>query len=321
MKKQNASNKEGTYIVTLVLAALLLLFMVAFLVRLASDPDRKPGRVTEEASDTEGTRSAQVGTTAPADRSTEDIADNKTTVDPPDISSPSGQAEPSTDPQPTERREYVMVPYTTAAAWEGVPDMNTITGTAIPVQGGIRIPSWITQDLIRVSEVNRPGMQLDAMNAVVVHYAASAGGGATGVRDFFYNQPYFRALGDRENSPGTSAQFIVGLFGEILQTVPINEVAYANRYRNHDTINVETCHPDETGVFTDASYQSLVKLCAWLLEVHGLEVTDTTLIRHYDVWEKPCPLNFVNDPQAWADFKENVRIYMLQHPDIASEMP
>ena len=103
--------------------------------------------------------------------------------------------------------------------------------------------------------------------------------------------------------------------------VPLNEVAYANRYRNTDTINVETCHPDASGIFTDATYRSLVRLCAWLLQAHGLEVSDRTLIRHYDVWEKPCPLNFVNDPQAWQAFKENVRLYMLQHPDIASEMP
>lgn len=80
----------------------------------------------------------------------------------------------------------------------------------------------------------------------------------------------------------------------------MGEVAYASNTRNHDTISVECCHPDETGKFTDATYESLVKLCRWLLDVYDLEVD--AVIRHYDITGKICPKYFVEHEDEWREF-------------------
>ena len=77
------------------------------------------------------------------------------------------------------------------------------------------------------------------------------------------NRNYFEGLKD-SHVTRSSSNFIVGLEGEIIQCVPTWEVAYASNDRNHDTVSIECCHPDESGKFTDATYRSAVQLCAWL---------------------------------------------------------
>lgn len=64
----------------------------------------------------------------------------------------------------------------------------------------------------------------------------------------------------------------MGLDGEVIQCIPIDEVAYANAPRNDDTLSIEVCHPDDTGKFNDASYELVVKLTAWLCKQLKLKV-------------------------------------------------
>ena len=90
-----------------------------------------------------------------------------------------------------------------------------------------------------------------------------------------------------------------------VQCVPVDEVAYASNHRNSDTISIECCHPDETGKFTDETYDSLVRLTAWLCT--ELDLTEKNVIRHYDVTEKRCPLYFVDHEDAWEDFLADVK--------------
>lgn len=73
-----------------------------------------------------------------------------------------------------------------------------------------------------------------------------------------------------------------------MQCIPCNEIAYASNDRNEDTIAIECCIPDETGEFTDATYQSLIELTAWLMGRYDLTTDD--VIRHYDVTGK-CARN------------------------------
>ena len=102
-----------------------------------------------------------------------------------------------------------------------------------------------------------------------------------------------------------SSHFVVGLDGEIIQCVPTWEIAYASNERNNDTVSIETCHPDESGKFTEDTYKSLVQLTAWLCTKFGLDEED--VIRHYDVTGKICPKYFVEDEQAWNLFKGDVK--------------
>ena len=87
----------------------------------------------------------------------------------------------------------------------------------------------------------------------------------------------------------------MGLEGEVLLNVPLDEIAYCSNRRNDDTISIECCHPDDTGEFTEETYQSLLELTRWLME------TDQ-IIRHYDVTGKECPRFFVQNPDAWENF-------------------
>ena len=98
---------------------------------------------------------------------------------------------------------------------------------------------------------------------------------------------------------------MVGIEGEIVQCVPTWEVAYASNSRNIDTVSIECCHPDETGKFTDATYRSVVNLCAWLCMKFDLGADD--VIRHYDVTGKECPKYFVYHEDAWENFRQDVK--------------
>ena len=81
-------------------------------------------------------------------------------------------------------------------------------------------------------------------------------------------------------------------------------MAYASNSRNIDTVSIECCHPDDTGKFTDETYVSLVQLTAWLCV--KFDLTEDQVIRHYDVTGKNCPKYFVENEDAWNQFRKNV---------------
>ncbi|MBQ9910355.1 MAG: N-acetylmuramoyl-L-alanine amidase [Lachnospiraceae bacterium] len=188
----------------------------------------------------------------------------------------------------------------------------------IEVQDGIRMPSWVKQDLLLLSDVNRPGRKLDAVRNIIIHYVGNTGSSAKDNRDYFQSQQDPK---EPSYNIQTSSHFIVDLDGTVLQCVPIGEVAYANYPRNYDTISVESCHINDAGEYTPETYASLVKLSAWLLETHNLSAND--LLRHDDVRPvaKSCPKWFTDHPDAWETFKNDVRAYMDAHPDIGHEFP
>ena len=162
-------------------------------------------------------------------------------------------------------------------------------------------PDWIDQQLLTVNPYSRPGKRLLEVNDIVVHYVANPCSTA------LENRNYFEGLKDQTGSKTTSvsSHFVIGLEGEVVQCVPLNEVAYASNNRNSDTISIECCHPDETGKFYDSTYQTLVNLCAYLCVEFDLKPDD--VIRHYDVTEKRCPLYFVDHEDAWEDFLADVK--------------
>ena len=100
----------------------------------------------------------------------------------------------------------------------------------------------------------------------------------------------------------------IGIEGEIIQCIPLNEISYCSNNRNNDTISIEVCHETESGEFSDKAYQSLTMLCAWLCNAYKLDSED--LIRHYDVTGKICPKYFVDYPTEWSKFKKNVKTMM-----------
>lgn len=156
----------------------------------------------------------------------------------------------------------------------------------------------IDVDLLTVNPYSRPGTQSDKINNIVVHYTANPGTSAG------QNRNYFEGLKDSKQTRASS-HFIVGIDGEIVQCVPTWEIAYASNDRNSDTISIETCHKKSDGAYTKETYDSLVHLTAWLCEKFGL--TEEDVIRHYDITGKICPKYFVDNEEAWTDFKEDVK--------------
>lgn len=166
----------------------------------------------------------------------------------------------------------------------------------------IEMPSWIEQDFIRKNLFSRPDVTLKRVDNIVIHYVANKGSSAAA------NRSYFDNLADQDpQKSGTvgGSHFIVGLEGEILQIIPLSEVTYAAAPRNFDTLSIEVCHPDDTGEFNPKTYDSLVRLTAWLCE--ELELSSKDLIRHHDVSGKNCPKYYVENEDAWKQFKKDVK--------------
>ena len=162
----------------------------------------------------------------------------------------------------------------------------------------VSVPDFVTVDYIPTNEYSRPGTPLKEISGVVVHYVGNPGTSAAANRSFFANL----AL---THETYASAHFVVGLDGEILQCVPLTEIAYCSNTANDYTVSIEVCHPDETGEFNDATMESLQKLVAWLCETFDLDV-DSGVIRHYDVTGKICPKYYVENEDAWLKFKQDV---------------
>lgn len=161
------------------------------------------------------------------------------------------------------------------------------------------IPEWIDQQIIPLDGISRNGTLLGGYNDIVVHYVGNPNTTAQQNHDFYCNP-----------ESEVSSHFIVGLEGEIIQCIPLNEMSAASNWRNRDTISIEVCHPDETGKFNEKTYKSLVKLVAWLAKSGGLDISH--VIRHYDITGKECPLYYVQNEDEWLNFKSDVEDYMTK---------
>jgi len=158
--------------------------------------------------------------------------------------------------------------------------------------------------LLTVNPYSRPGIALKKVKGVVVHYTANPGTGARQNRD------YFEGLKDSHITKASS-HFVIGIDGEIVQCIPTAEISYASNERNSDTISIECCHKDKSGKFSDRTYESLVRLVAYLMGRFSLSTDD--VIRHYDVTGKNCPKYFVENPDAWKEFKKDVNQFILDN--------
>jgi N-acetyl-anhydromuramyl-L-alanine amidase AmpD len=159
-------------------------------------------------------------------------------------------------------------------------------------------------DLLTVNDYSRPGIALNQVNAIVIHYTANPGSTA------IQNRDYFEGLKDSHITKASS-HFIIGTEGEIVQCIPTTEISYASNDRNSDSISIECCHLDSSGVFTEETYRSAVELTAWLCGKFSLTAKD--VIRHYDVTGKNCPKYYVEHEDKWQEFLEDVDAYLQEH--------
>ena len=171
----------------------------------------------------------------------------------------------------------------------------------------VEVPDWVKQEFIRKNIFSRPDVSSRKINNIVLHYVANPGSSAEG------NRNYFDSLADQDSQKGgtsTSSHFIVGLEGEVIQCIPINEIAYANAPRNEDTLSIEVCHPDDTGKYSDATYESVVRLTAWLCTQLKLKSSD--VVRHYDINGKLCPKYYVEHEEEWKQLRKDIDAAMKE---------
>jgi len=164
----------------------------------------------------------------------------------------------------------------------------------------IALPDWITQELLTVNPYSRPGIALDEITGFVVHYTGNPGSTAE------ENRSYFESLA-QTGETSASSNFIIGMDGEVILCVPMDEMAYASNTRNNNTLSIEVCHPDISGRFSDEAYNSLIKLLSWLCDTYSMSAD--TIIRHGDIIEKECPLYYMENPDAWQTLIEDVKNY------------
>ena len=159
-------------------------------------------------------------------------------------------------------------------------------------------PTWIDEQLIQTNGSARRGKKLEEVKNIVIHYVANPGTTAKQNRDYFNNL-------QNTHITKASSHYIVGLDGEIIQCIPQNEISYASNNRNKDTISIECCHPGKDGKFNEKTYDSVVRLTAWICKMYGL--SSQNVIRHYDVTGKMCPKYYVKHEQAWREFCNKVQ--------------
>ena len=157
-------------------------------------------------------------------------------------------------------------------------------------------PDW-TENFLTPNEYSRPGDPLEKIDNIFVHYTANQGTSAAQNRSYFEQQ---KDVHDRS----VSAHFIIGYEGEIIQCVPLDEIAYAVQTRNEDSISIECCFLNADGSFTQETYDSLISLLAWLAQAYDLEADD--ILRHYDCGGKKCPLYYTDNPGEWEQLKKDV---------------
>ena len=159
----------------------------------------------------------------------------------------------------------------------------------------------IEKKFLTPNKYSRPKIALEEVKGIVVHYTGNPGSTAIGNRNYFENLRI-------KKTTYASSHFVVGLDGEIIQCLPLDEISYASNDRNSDTISIECCHEDKSGKFNDKTFESLVELVAWLCGEYNLTKKD--IIRHYDVTGKQCPKYYVKNEEEWKNFKTEVFEYI-----------
>jgi N-acetylmuramoyl-L-alanine amidase len=119
-----------------------------------------------------------------------------------------------------------------------------------------------------------------------------------------------------------SAHYVIDSKGEIHSTIPEDEIAYHNGHfakndcytpfinskglQNYYSIGVEMVPVlrDSKWTFSEETHNSAVELVRALLRKYSLLPRD--VIRHYDVSGKNCPAPFVEDKNAWLEFKDSL---------------
>lgn len=144
---------------------------------------------------------------------------------------------------------------------------------------------------------------------IVIHYTGNAGDTAKNNVDFF-------ATGNTKNA---GAHFFVSQNGDIGRSIPMNRIAYAvgldyrtgkkgeGKYyglcTNSNSVSIELC--DNKTKYPSKAQTEAVKNLVKYIRKHCKNAN--TIIRHWDVNGKLCPLKFAYaNSTKWKEFKKEI---------------
>lgn len=159
----------------------------------------------------------------------------------------------------------------------------------------------VDEKLLPINPMSRPGIKLDSVEKIVIHYVNNPGTTAIVNRNYFESLKY-------QDRISTSAHYIIGLNGEVIKIIPEDEIAYhsGNKQFNRKSIGVESTYPDLSGKFNLATYNSLIDLLADICMRYNLNPLKD-IVRHYDITGKNCPKYYVENPLEFEKLKKDVR--------------
>lgn len=153
------------------------------------------------------------------------------------------------------------------------------------------------------NKYGRPGVALVAKK-IAIHYTGEAD--VSGDRTVsYFNNVVANGYKIGNKYIYASSHYVIGLEGEIYQLIPTNEICYATNSANSYAIAVEVATTGDDNHYTDATYKSMVHLCAWLCDYKGLSCKND-IITHTDVVGKNyklCPIYMVKNPAKMKQFK------------------
>lgn len=159
----------------------------------------------------------------------------------------------------------------------------------------------VTVDYLSPNEYSRPQEEIGKVKNIFIHYTANPETTAA------QNKSYFENLAVTHET-SASSHFVIGYEGEIVQCLPFEEIGYAVKGRNYDSISIECCYLNENGEFTQETYDSLLQMTAWLIGKYNL--TPSAVVRHYDEGGKNCPKYYVENEGEWKQFLVDLENYI-----------
>jgi N-acetylmuramoyl-L-alanine amidase len=188
----------------------------------------------------------------------------------------------------------------------------------------------IIEDFLTKNEWSRPGKALAGVKSIILHWTGNPMTGAKQNRDFFESRKGGK-LGYG------SAQYVVGLAGEVIRCVPDTEISYhcgssqvdpasgkiytdwartvfgpyasEKSSPNNVSIGIELCVTDAKGNFDQRTLASAVELVAMLCKKHAVDLARVGTHKLVVGW-KDCPKLWTDQPALFDAFKGLVKAKM-----------
>lgn len=170
----------------------------------------------------------------------------------------------------------------------------------------------IIKKFLPINKYNRPNVAQTPAR-IVIHYTGVAGCDAA--RLALYQLNVARGVFSDNPQAWTSSQFIVGLGGDIIQSIPCTEISYAASGHNVGSIHIECCHATTAGTFNEKTRAALCELVCYLMDEY--HISPENVVRHYDLTGKYCPLGYINADE-WAELHREIttrpksKLYRIQ---------